>query len=202
MQFSGASHRPDFSTRRTPVPTSATAVPRTAPGSHPVGPGTWAGRVAPAAPRCLALPSLAPAVQRGGGRFTGCQSRGQRSAGVRKSISERSLSTSFNLMKPLFVKAAALPASPVKRSQAQRPALKEQEGVPFPFTFTAPPPKKKKQKHKYGTHRNMTGLGRRCCVAGAGGSEVGSPPVGLAFGKSPRTGRNLGSLRSGAEPEH
>lgn len=146
MQFSGASHRPDFSTRRTPVPTSATAVPRTAPGSHPVGPGTRAGRVAPAAPRCLALPSLAPAVQRGGGRFTGCQSRGQRSAGVRKSISERSLSTSFNLMKPLFVKAAALPASPVKRSQAQRPALKEQEGVPFPFTIQQLPPQKKKTK--------------------------------------------------------
>lgn len=47
----------------------------------------------------------------------------------------RSLSTSFNLMKPLFVKAAALPARPLKANRAQGLALKEQEGVPFPFAF-------------------------------------------------------------------
>lgn len=112
------------------------------PRAHPArsGPG-WSPGAAPwVRPRDSSagtgltelLPSPRPCR---GGRFTGCQSRGQRSAGVRKSISVRSLSTSFNLMKPLFVKAAALPAIPLKPSRAQRPALKEQEGVPFPFAF-------------------------------------------------------------------
>lgn len=40
-------------------------------------------------------------------RFRGCQGEGQRSAGVRKSISLRSLSSPFNVMKPLLVKASA-----------------------------------------------------------------------------------------------
>jgi hypothetical protein len=40
-------------------------------------------------------------------RFRGCQGEGQRSAGVRKSISLRSLLSPFNLMKPLLVKASA-----------------------------------------------------------------------------------------------
>lgn len=40
-------------------------------------------------------------------RFRGCQGEGQRLAGVRKSISLRSLSSPFNVMKPLLVKASA-----------------------------------------------------------------------------------------------
>lgn len=40
-------------------------------------------------------------------RFRGCQGEGQRSAGVRKSISPRSLQSPFNVMKPLLVKARA-----------------------------------------------------------------------------------------------
>lgn len=55
-------------------------------------------------------------------------------------------------MKPLFVKAAALLASPLKRSQAQQPALKEQEGVPFPFAIQQPPPPKKKTKKQQIRH--------------------------------------------------
>lgn len=140
-----------------PVPVSAKAVTHVPglckpPEPHPAELRTWLERDSPQAASCAgvrnagpwaaapalgsgrALPALAPAMPRGG-RFTGCQSQGQRSAGVRKSISERSLSTSFNLMKPLFVKAAALPAIPLKPSRAQRLALKEQEGVPFPFAF-------------------------------------------------------------------
>lgn len=94
---------------------------------------------------------LAPAVPRG--RFTGCQSRGQRSAGVRKSISVRSLSTSFNLMKPLFVKAAALPALPLKPSRAQPRALKGQEGVPVPSLPRLP---FSSAQNKHSAHGNVT----------------------------------------------
>lgn len=94
--------------------------------------GSGPGTAAPALGLTELLPSARPCR---GGRFTGCQSRGQRSAGVRKSISVRSLSTSFHLMKPLFVKAAAWPPIPLKPRRAERPALKEQEGVPFPFAF-------------------------------------------------------------------
>jgi len=106
-----------------------------------------------------ALPALAPAVLRGG-RFTGCQSWGQRSAGVRKSISARSLSTSFNLMKPLFVKAAALLAIPLKLSKGTATGSERTGRSPLPFRnchSTGP-------KNKYATHRNMT-RGCRCCRA-------------------------------------
>lgn len=89
-----------------------------APRPHPLGLGTsgLGGSVVPGTGLGTAV-SHPSRVHRG--RFTVCQSWGQRSAGVRKSISERSLSTSFNLMKPLFVKADALRAIPLKRSQAQ-----------------------------------------------------------------------------------
>lgn len=40
-------------------------------------------------------------------RFRACQGEGQRLAGVRKSISLRSLSSPFNVMKPLLLKASA-----------------------------------------------------------------------------------------------
>lgn len=45
-------------------------------------------------------------------RFRGCQGEGQRSAGVRKSIPQRSLLSPFNLMKPLLVKASAWRLAP------------------------------------------------------------------------------------------
>lgn len=186
-----APHGP-CSTLRAPDPISAKAmthVPRicASPGPHPAGTGPGHSQAAPrqhraacagvcdaklwAAPLALcsgrALPALAAAVP-GEGRFTGCHSQGQRSAGVRKSISERSLSTSFNLMKPLFVKAAALLAIPLKPIRAQRPALKEQEGVPFPFTFAI----QQAPKNKYTTHRNMTWDRHRCRAVSPGPGEM------------------------------
>lgn len=167
MGFAVRTPAPIFSKAVTHVPRLCTSLDLILPGS---GPGwgqaiPWQHRVVhDAAPRAAppalgfgrSLPALAPAVSRGG-RFRGCQSRGQGSAGVRKSISVRSLSTSFNLMKPLFVKAAAPPALPLKPSRAQRPALKEQEGVPFPFSFAI----QQAPQNKYTTHRNMT-WGCRC----------------------------------------
>lgn len=71
-------------------------------------------------------------------------------------------------MKPLFVKAAALLAIPLKPSRAQRPALKEQEGVPFPFTFAI----QQAPKNKYTTHRNMTWACHRCRAVSPGLGEM------------------------------
>lgn len=146
-------------------------------------PGTWSGTAVPHPSR----------VHRG--RFTVCQSRGQRSAGVRKSISERSLSTSFNLMKPLFVKADALLAIPLKQSRAQRLALKEQEGVPFPFTCAIQQAPKTNTPHTERSRQDRGWMGGwdrsqwdtawRCCARGR------------VIVQSPRMGKNWGMLSNG-----
>lgn len=104
----------------------------------------------------------------------------------------RSLSTSFNLMKPLFVKAAALPALPLKPSRAQGLALKEQEGVPFPFAFAIQQAPKTNTAHteiwhrlRLGhQHRDAKGRSWKCrgrgCGCDVGGSHRGWAEIGSA----------------------
>lgn len=62
-------------------------------------------------------------------------------------------------MKPLFVKVDALLAIPLKRSWAQRLALKEQEGVLFPFTCAIQQAPKTNTPHTERGHQAKGWLG-------------------------------------------